>query len=64
MLSARMAASDVYTHATGYDRWDMATHLEPSEDLGDWQRLDARRQVHLCSPIISIAQFDAYVDAE
>jgi hypothetical protein len=41
--SARMAACDVYTYATGYDRWDMATHLEASEDLGDWQRLDACR---------------------
>ena len=34
--SARMAASDVAAHATGYDRWDSATHLEASEDLGEW----------------------------
>jgi hypothetical protein len=36
--SARMAASDVYTHATGFSAWDLATH-PASEDLGDWERL-------------------------
>jgi hypothetical protein len=36
--SARMAASDVYAHATGYSDWDMAGHLEVPEDLGEWQQ--------------------------
>jgi len=36
--SARMAASDVASHATGYHQWDAASHLEASEDLGDWQQ--------------------------
>jgi hypothetical protein len=36
--SARMAASDVYGHATGFSAWDLAAHLHASEDLGDWQR--------------------------
>jgi len=33
--SARMAASDVYAHVTGFNRWDMAAHLEVPEDLAE-----------------------------
>ena len=35
--TAQTAASDVFCHATGFHQWDVATHLEASEDLGDWQ---------------------------
>ena len=35
---ARMAASDVHGHATGYDAWDMALHLHAPKDLAEWQR--------------------------
>jgi len=38
-LDARMAASDVYAHATGFDDWDLASHLDASEDLADWNRV-------------------------
>lgn len=37
-FSAGMAASDVAAHATGHIEWDLASNLETSEDLGDWQR--------------------------
>ena len=35
--SARMAASDVYAHVTGFSDSDMATHLHGPEDLLKWQ---------------------------
>ena len=37
-LNARVAASDVYAHATGFDDWDLATKFDASEDLADWQQ--------------------------
>ncbi len=35
--TARLAASDVHAHATGYDEWDTATQMEAPEDLSEWQ---------------------------
>ena len=35
--NAHMAADDVYCHATGFDAWDMALHLQAPEDLSGWE---------------------------
>ncbi len=34
-----LAADDVYTHSTGYDRWDRSTSYEAPESLSEWQRI-------------------------
>jgi hypothetical protein len=34
--NAQTAASDVFSHVTGYYVWDVAIHLETSENLADW----------------------------
>jgi hypothetical protein len=36
--SARLAASDVYAHATGFNLWDGARHLHVPEDLTEWEQ--------------------------
>lgn len=38
-LDARMAASDVYRHGTGFDAWDTAANLQAPEDLAGWQKV-------------------------
>ena len=36
--SAVAAADDVYTHVTGYDRWDDSNHEAPT-DIYEWEVL-------------------------
>lgn len=41
--SARLAASDVYAHGTGYAAWDLAQHLHAPEDLSEWKKFTENR---------------------
>jgi len=38
-VNARKAASSVRSHATGFERWDAAPHLQPPAKLKEWQQV-------------------------